>query len=54
MAIIAAVAARDMCRVFPRRGDTVMAGIAATQYMRVIDCQNRRPQVGRVAVFTNV
>lgn len=54
MAIIAVVPARDVSRVFARCRNTVMAGIAGTQYLRVIDCHDRCPQICSVAVLADV
>ena len=54
VAIVAGITARDVSRVFPRRGDAIMTGSAASQYLGVIDGQDRRPQVRRMTIFADV
>ncbi len=54
MAIIAVVAARDVSRVFARCRNAVMAAIAGTQYLGVIDRHDRRPQICGVAVLADI
>lgn len=54
MAVIAVVAAENMRRVFAGRCLTVVARIAATQYLRVIHGIDRRPGDTAVAVLTDI
>ena len=54
MTIVAVVTARNMGRVLAGRGDAVVAAIACTPYLRVIDGHDRCPQVGRVAILADV
>jgi len=52
--VVASVAARNVRRVFAGGRDAVMAGTAGTQYLRVIDCCHRRPNIAVVAVLTDI
>ena len=54
MTIVAIVAAVDVSRVLTCRRDAVMTGPAATQHLRVIDCEYRIPYVRRMAIFANI
>jgi len=54
VAVIAVVAAGDVCRVFAGGGDAIVAGATGTQDLGVIDDHHRREYIGRVAVFTDI
>ena len=54
MAIVASITARDMRRVLAGRRDAVMAGIAGSDDLRVIDGHYRRKHVCRMAVLADV
>lgn len=52
--VVASVAAGNVRRVLASRRDTVMAGTAGTQYLRMVDRKDRRPQVRGMAIFTDI
>lgn len=54
VAVIAVVAARYVSRVFAGGGNTVVAGSASTQNLRVIDRNDGNERNRAVAVFANV
>lgn len=54
MAVIAGIAAGDMCRLFAGRDDAIMAAIARADDLHVVDGENRCKDVGVVAVLTNI
>ena len=54
MAIVAAITAVDMVQVLAYCDDTVVAGSAGTNYLRVIDRVNRIPDIRRMAIFADV
>ena len=54
MTVIAVVTARNMRRLLAGGGDTVVAGAATSDYLRVIDYHNGLPHIGGVAIFTDV
>jgi len=54
VAIVAVVAAGDVCRVFAGRGNAVMTGAARAQYLGMIDHVRGRPNFGVVAIFANI
>ena len=54
MTIAAIVPAVDVRRILTCRRDAVMTGPAATQHLRVIDCEYRSPYVRRMAIFANI
>ena len=54
VAVIAGVAAGDMCRVLAGRNRPVMAGVACANDLRVIDSEYRRENICRMTVFANI
>jgi hypothetical protein len=52
--VIAGVAAGNMCWLFADGSDTIVAGAAGSDYLRVIDGQHGRKHIRRVTVFTDV
>lgn len=54
MAIVAIIATGNMRCVFTGRRNTIMAGAAGAQYLRVVDCCGRRKGYCAVAVLTDV
>ena len=54
MAVIAGITARDMCWVFARCDDAIMAAVAGADNLRVINGEDRRKDIGVVAVLANV
>ena len=53
MAVIAIVAAGNMSRVFAGCGDTVMTGVAGTQYLGVVDSHHGGPQIRGMAILAD-
>ncbi len=54
MAVVACVAAGDMCRVLARSKHAVMTAVAGSDYLRVIDGKRRGENIRAVAVLTNI
>ncbi len=54
VAVVAVIAAADMCRMLAGRRYTIVTGSARTENLGVIDRKDRYPDVGRMAVLTNV
>ena len=54
MAVVAGIAAGDVCWMFTRRGDAVMAGAAGAYHLSVIDGKRGRPDTRRVAVLADI
>ena len=54
MTIITLRRGRKMIKILAHGSDAIVATAAATQYLKVIDRDCRIPQVGRVAILTNV
>ena len=54
MAVVAVIAARDMCRVLARSNDAIVAGAAAAQYLCVIHGERWYPHSAVVAVLADI
>ena len=54
MAIVAGIAACDMCWMFACRNDAIMTAVAGTDDLRVVNGEDRRKYVGVVAVLANI
>lgn len=54
MAVIAGITARDMRWVFAGCDDAIMAAVAGADNLRVINGEDRRKDIGVVAVLANV
>ena len=54
MTVVAVVAARNMRRVFSRRGAAVMAGPASSNYLRVINRDRWFKGEGAMTVFADI
>lgn len=54
MAIVAGIAARDMCWMFACRNDAIMAAVAGADDLRVVNGEDRCKDVGVVAILTNI
>ena len=54
MAVVAVIAARDMCRVLARSNDAIVAGAAAAQYLCVIHGEWWYPHGAVVAVLADI
>ena len=54
MAIVAGIAAREMCWMFACRNDAIMAAVAGADNLCVVDGEDRRKDVGTVAVLANI
>ncbi len=54
MAVVAGIAAIDVCRVLAGCRDAVMAGAANAHDVRVVDSEYGREHVCVVAVFTDI
>lgn len=54
MTIVASFAALDVCGVLAGCGRTIVAGVAGTQYVQVVYCDSRVPEIGAVAVFADI
>lgn len=54
MAIVAGVAARDMCRVLAGCGHAVVAGTTVADYLAMIDRHDRYENIRAMAVFTDI
>lgn len=54
MAVVAIVAAGNMSRVFANGRNAIVAGIAGTGNLRVIDNVHRHPDIGCMAVFADI
>ena len=54
MAVVAIIAAGDMCRMFTRRYDTVMAGTTGSDDLCVVDRKRRNQGIGCMAIFTHI
>ena len=54
VAIVAVVAARDVCRMFARGRGAVVTGSATTQYLRVIYGNRWNPYSDAVTILANV
>ena len=54
MAILAGIATGNVRRVLARGDDAIMAGVAASYYLGVINSHHRREHIRGVAVFTNI
>ena len=54
MAIVAGVATRNMRWVLADGSDAVVAGTASSYYLRVINGQHGRKQIGRVAILADI
>jgi len=53
VAVVAIIAAGDMCWVLAGRNDAVVAGAAGADHLGVIHGVRRDPDIGIVAVFAN-
>lgn len=54
MTVVAYIAALNMCRVLTGRSDPIVTTTAGPNHLRVIDRHDRRPDIGVVAVLTDV
>jgi len=54
VAILAGIATGNVRRVLARGDDAIMAGVAASYYLGVINSHHRREYIRGVAVFTNI
>jgi len=54
MAVVAGIAACDVCWMFTRRSDTVMTGATGAYYLGVIDGKRRYEHIGGMAVFADI
>lgn len=54
MAVVAGVAARNVGWMFASGNNTIVAGSAGTDDLRVVNGENGRKEVGCVAVLTNI
>jgi len=54
VAVVTGIAAGDMCRVLPRRGDAVVTRTAGAQHVHMVDGIDRREHIGIVAVLADV
>ena len=54
MAIVAGIAAGDMCRVFAGCDDAIMAAVAGADDLHVVDGESRRKDIGVVAILANI
>jgi hypothetical protein len=54
MTVVTVVAARNMRRVFSRRGGTVMAGPTGSNYLRVINRNRWLKGEGAMTVFADI
>ena len=54
MAVIAGIAARDMCWMLACCDDAVMAAVTGTDNLRVVNRENRCEDIGIVAILANI
>lgn len=54
VAVIAVVTAGDMRWMFARCNNTVMAGAASPDHLRVVNCKGRYPDIGIVAILADI
>ena len=54
MAVIAGIAARNMRRMFACCDDAVVAAVAGPDDLSVVNSEDRRKDVGVVAIFANI
>ncbi len=54
VAVVAIIAARNVCRVFAGGCYAIMTGSAGPDYLRVIDRVSGYPDIRRMAIFTDV
>ena len=54
MTVVTSIAAGNVCRGLADGSDAVVAGTAGSYYLRVINGQHGRKQIGRVAIFADI
>ena len=52
--VVALCCSGQVIKILTHGGDAIVAAAAATQYLEVINRYRRIPQVGRVAILTNI